>query len=148
YAGALSDGTTPTNLTAEDVLALFGDRACAAVTEAGCSLIPQAEAWMEQMNDQMANGHCFGLSVAASLLWQKQLDASNDGAPTVTAVDIHENRPLQRTLAYAWVFQMLDSVRANRVAGDPNKVLDSLRTLLQPMRNETYTLIFWKSDLT
>jgi hypothetical protein len=148
YGSALPDGTTPTNLTAEDVLALFGDGVCAVVTESGCHLIPQAEAWMEQMNDQMANGHCFGLSVAANLVWQEHLEASSYGAPTITALDIHDNRSLQRTLAYAWVFQTLESVRSNRITGEPNEMLDALRTVLQPNATETYTLIFWKSDLT
>src|SRR6516165_10513886 len=60
YGNTLSDGTIPTNLTPDDVRTLFGDVVCADAAAGKCDLIPEAKAWMDQMNQDMGDGHCFG----------------------------------------------------------------------------------------
>src|SRR6516225_5664704 len=65
YGTTLASGAVPTNLTPADVEAIFGQKVCADAAIGKCDLIPEAQAWMEQMNQAMADGHCFGFSVAA-----------------------------------------------------------------------------------
>src|SRR5262245_59566296 len=64
YGPALATGAVPTNLTPDDVRSLFGDAVCADAAIGKCDLIPEAQAWMDDMNQQMTGGHCFGFSVA------------------------------------------------------------------------------------
>ena len=99
YGDTLSDGAVPTNLTPADVQALFGDAVCADAAVGKCDLIPEAQAWMDQMNQEMAGGHCFGFSVAADLVWQNKLNTSTYGAPTINGLAIDNNASLQSTIA-------------------------------------------------
>jgi hypothetical protein len=148
YGKVLSDGSAPTNLTADDVRAMFGDRVCADAKTGRCDLIPGAKAWLDSTNREMAGGHCYGFSIAAELLWQRKLDASAFGAKATPALDIEKNQALQRSIAYYWATQLLDSVRSKGVFGTPNEVLKALRQNLMPNPTETYTLIFFKRDGT
>ena len=80
YGAVLSDGGTPTNLTADDVQMMFGDGVCADAKLRRCDLIPEAQAWLDSTNQAMAGGHCFGFSVVAELLWQRKLNVTTLGA--------------------------------------------------------------------
>ncbi len=71
YGNELSDGGAPTNLTAADVQKMFGDGVCADAQLRRCDLIPEAQAWLNDTNQAMAGGHCYGFSVLAELLWQR-----------------------------------------------------------------------------
>jgi hypothetical protein len=148
YGAVLSDGTVPTNLTPADVETIFGTDVCADADIGKCDLIPQAQAWMEQMNQAMADGHCFGFSVAADLTWQGHVSTSTYGAPTINALAISNNTNLQSTIAEGWVYQTLASVQAKKITGTPNHILDELEKLLKPHPSDTYTVTIWKSDGT
>jgi len=148
YGKVLSDGSAPTNLTAEDARAMFGDKVCADAKTGKCDLIPEAKTWLDSTNQEMAGGHCYGFSIAAELLWQHKLDAAAFGAKATPALDIEGNQALQRRIAYYWATQLLDSVRSKGVFGTPNEVLKALRQNLTPNPSETYTLIFFKRDGT
>ncbi len=148
YGATLSDGAVPTNLTPADVQALFGNAVCADAAIGKCDLIPEAQAWMDQMNQEMAGGHCFGFSVAADLVWQDKVNTSTFGAPTINALAIANNTSLQSTIARGWVFQMLDSVQAKKITGSPNHILDELEKVLKPNPADSYTIAIWKSDGT
>jgi hypothetical protein len=148
YGATLSDGAVPSNLTPGDVQALFGNVVCADAAIGKCDLIPEAQAWMDQMNQEMANGHCFGFSVAADLVWQNKVNTSTFGAPTINALAIANNTSLQSTIARGWVYQTLDSVQAKKITGSPNKMLDELTKVLQPHASDTYTIAIWKRDGT
>ena len=113
YGNTLSSGAVPTNLTPADVQAMFGNAVCADAASGKCDLIPEAQAWMEQMNQQMAGGHCFGFSVAADLVWHDQVNTSTYGAPTINGLTIDNNASRQSTVAPGWVYQTLDSVDAD-----------------------------------
>ncbi len=68
YGAELSDGSVPVNLTAADVQKLFGDGVCADATLRRCDLIPEAQAWLNDTNQAMSGGHCFGFSVLSELV--------------------------------------------------------------------------------
>ena len=148
YGGTLSDGAVPTNLTPADVKALFGTAVCADAAAGKCDLIPEAQAWMDQENQEMAGGHCFGFSVAADLVWQNKINTSTFGAPAINGLAIDNNVTLQSTIAEGWVYQTLDSVQAKKITGSPNHILDELEKLLKPHPSETYTIAIWKRDGT
>jgi hypothetical protein len=148
YGDTLADGAAPTNLTPADVQALFGNPVCVDAAIGKCDLTPEAQAWMEQMNQAMADGHCFGFSVAADLVWQDQVNTSTYGAATINGLAIDNNTNLQSTIARGWVFQTLDSVQAKKITGSPNHILDELKKLLKPDPSDTYTVTIWKSDGT
>jgi hypothetical protein len=135
-------------LTPDDVRTLFGDAVCADTAVGKCDLIPEAKAWMDQMNQMMADGHCFGFSVAAELVWQQRLNTSSYGAPAITGLNIDNNSILQRTLARGWVFQTLDAVQDRKITGSPNKILRILEQELKPNPSQTYTIAIWKRDGT
>ena len=148
YGGTLSSGAAPTNLTPADVQALFGNAVCADAAIGKCDLIPEAQAWMDETNQQMAGGHCFGFSVAADLVWQNKVNTSTFGAPAINGLAIDNNNTLQSTIARGWVYQTLDSVQAKKINGSPNQVLDKLKQVLKPHQSDTYTIAIWKRDGT
>jgi hypothetical protein len=148
YGDTLADGSTPTNLTPADVETMFGPNVCADAQSGKCDLIPPAQAWLNQINQEIQGGHCYGFSVAAELLWQGKLSADTFGAPDTAALAIDNNATLQNQIAYDWTMQTLDSVQRQRVVGTPNQVLAALRKVLKPNPPETYTVVIWKPDFT
>ena len=148
YGATLPDGAVPTNLTADDVRTMFGDVVCADASSGKCDLIPEAQAWLDATNQQMAGGHCFGFSVLAELLWQHKLKVTTLGAPATNGLNIDDNQALQRLIAYDWALQLLDSVQSRRITGSPNTVLAKLEKVLRPNPTETYTMAIWKRDGT
>jgi hypothetical protein len=146
YGNVLGSGTAPTNLTAHDVEVLFGEGVCADAQLRRCDLIPEAQAWLDETNQAMAGGHCYGFSVLAQLIWEGKLNASSLGAPSPAALGIDNNQSLQRQIAYDWALQVLESVQAKRVTGTPNDILAKLRQVLHPHPTDTYTIAFWKRD--
>src|SRR4051794_15116135 len=146
YGNVLRDGTRPINMTSEELRRMFGDDVCADPATGRCDLIPEARAWLEATNKEMAGGHCYGFSVAAQLLWQRQLDPGKFGATDVRKLAISNNQLLQRSIAYDWAMQLLDSVRSKEVTGSPTKILNTLRAALVPNPPETYTIAIFKPD--
>jgi hypothetical protein len=148
YGDVLSNGALPVNLTAADVQEMFGDAVCADASQRRCDLIPEAQAWLNETNQLMAGGHCFGFSVLAELMWLGQANASSYGAATTTGLQVNSNQSLQSQLAYDWALQLLDSVQSQRVNGTPNEMLNKLEQVLKPDPSQTYTIVFWKQDFT
>ncbi|MBV9411474.1 MAG: hypothetical protein JO148_07755 [Acidimicrobiia bacterium] len=146
YGPTLPDGSTPTNMTPDYVRTMFGDRVCVDALTGKCDLTPEAQDWLDSVNEDMASGHCYGFSVAAELLWQRRLDVAKFGAPATPRLDIENSKTLQRQIATAWVMQLLDSVRTKAVGGSANDVLGPLRKALVPNPSETYTVVFFKPD--
>src|SRR3974377_1163558 len=103
---------------------------------------------MQQMNQAMADGHCFGFSVAADLVWGNKVNTSAYGAATINGLAIDNNTNLQATIAEGWTYQTLASVQAKRITGTPNHILDELEKLLTPHPSDTWTVTIWKSDGT
>jgi hypothetical protein len=148
YGDLLANGTLPLNLTAADVQEMFGDSVCADAQSRRCDLIPEAQAWLNETNQAMAGGHCYGFSVLAELMWMGQTNASTFGATQPTGLQVINNQALQRQLAYDWALQLLDSVQSQRINGTPNQILTKLTDVLKPHPSQTYTIVFWKNDFT
>lgn len=139
-----------TNLTPIEMRRIFGDAVCAALSGSTCTLTPPAEEWMTIMNSTMGGGHCYGFSVAALQLYLKQLKADAFGGKSSDTLKIDGNAKLQQEIAYSFIYQMLDPVRAGEVRGTPNEVLDQLIAYLKkgPSGGESYTIGFFKADMT
>ncbi len=146
YGAELSDGAAPTNLTAADVEKLFGPGVCADANLRRCDLIPEAQAWLNDTNQAMAGGHCFGFSVLSELVWDGKLKVGTLGAAATTSLAIDNNQTLQRQIAYDWALQTLQSVQSERITGTPNQILAKLEKVLKPHPSQTYTIAIWKRD--
>ncbi len=146
YGAELSTGAVPVNLTAADVQKLFGDGVCADAQLRRCDLIPEAQAWLNDTNQAMSGGHCYGFSVLSELVWQGKVNVNTLGAAAATGLAIDNNQTLQRTIAYDWALQTLQSVQAERITGSPDQILDKLRQVLKPHPSQTYTIALWKRD--
>jgi hypothetical protein len=101
YGDTLTDGPVPTNLTPADVQKLFGTVVCADAAIAKCDLIPEAQAWMDQTNQEMADGHCFGFSVAANLVWRDKVnttayEADTTGSTAASRVNLQMTRSTEQ----------------------------------------------------
>jgi hypothetical protein len=146
YGSVLSNGSQPTNLTVDDLRSMFGDAVCQSTANGTCTLSPGAKAWLDQTNQQMTAGHCYGFAVASSLLWQDKLAEQDYGGTATPGLRITDNQSLQRRIAVDWASQLVDSVRSKIVTGTPNDVLNRLMTELRPGPAELYTVAFWKPD--
>ena len=60
-------------LTAVEVRRLFGDQVCATLAGGRCVLTPPGQQWMEQVNGDMAGGHCEGMAVLSLLMYTDQV---------------------------------------------------------------------------
>jgi hypothetical protein len=146
YGAALSNGAVPINLTAADVEKLFGAGVCADADLRRCDLIPEAQAWLNDTNQAMSGGHCYGFSVLSELVWQGKLRVSTLGATATSGLAIDHNQTLQRQIAYDWALQTLQSVQSTKITGTPNQIVDKLEKVLKPHPSQTYTIAIWKRD--
>jgi hypothetical protein len=131
------------DLSPVEMQKLFGPGVCVN-TENGCTLTPPAQQWMDQQNKGMGGGHCQGMAMLSQMLFKSQFAPFGSGP--VYGYEIKGNTALQRSIAYAFVFQFLDSVVTKRVKGTPDQILQSLRSGLNPADPETYTLGIYKPD--
>lgn len=138
----------PANLTPATMRTLFGDAVCANVLDGACALIPQAEAWMEQQNKGMGGGHCYGMSVASLLLHSQALTPSAFGAASTPELGLANNKQLQEFIAKQFVGQSFAEVKAGQIKGTPSQIVDKLIEVLKPGAPETYSIGFYKRDMT
>jgi hypothetical protein len=124
---------------------LFGPKVCAARQGAECVLTAPAQAWMNQANKDAGNGHCYGFSHTALRMFDKQLSPLDYGGPTVPALALPGNLPLQARLAQAWAVQMTPQVLLADVGGTPNFVLDRLTDAIKT-GSDRETLAIFKRD--
>ena len=110
---------------------IYGDAVCASKANDQCILTPPAEQWMNQQNQGMEGGHCFGFSVAALSMFAGVTNPANYGGATAIDLSLMGNEALQREIAYSFVFQGFDPVRNGVIAGTPNEVLDKLIEILK-----------------
>jgi hypothetical protein len=135
------------NLDESDMNRMFGDVVCANKTDGKCTLIPSGSQWMQQMNDAMAGGHCYGMAQASLLFYQGKLNPSDFGAPSMKEMKLDGNDKLQHEIAYDWVGQVLDKVVQGEVKGTPNEVLDRIiQAFKEGKAGEVYVAGFYKAD--
>lgn len=137
-----NDGVT--NLTAVEVRRFFGDGVCASMAGGSCTLTPAAGQWMEQANQMMNGGHCFGISHFTNLVHKGVLKAADYGGGS-NAYDLMltNNEALQREIAF-WMATQLTapantSVQAARPT--PGQLLNQLSTGWS--KGESFTLAFF-----
>lgn len=117
-------------------------------------LTPAALDYMRALNRGMADGHCFGLATLSELIYRDELrrfgyaklSALSRGAENTYDADLSGNRLLQRSIARAFAFQDLGSVKAGTVEGTPRKILSVLRQSLRSPQGEYWTLAIMKPD--
>jgi len=141
-------GDTPShNLTPAVVQRIFGDRVCSSGTGESCVLIPPAEKWMDAENKSMADGHCYGFSVAALRIWKGQLRAPDLGSANTPSLRLEANLPLQETIAESYIYQELPSVlRYDTYPPTPNDMLAILAKDLADRGGESWTLGIFRRD--
>ncbi|MBQ6503834.1 MAG: PT domain-containing protein [Flexilinea sp.] len=94
------------NLTSAEMVRLFGDQVCKSVTQDGkCTLTKVAEQWMNEINSVVANGHCEGMAVLSSLFYSGLEKPSDYGSSSVNKLQLKNNIPLQREIAYWFTTQ-------------------------------------------
>lgn len=142
------------NLDAGEMQRLFGPSVCVAGKGPRCVLTPTARAWMKSANEGMAGGHCYGFAVLTELMHKHQLPKFGIHSPawfgsgsTPFSLSIEGNVRLQRAIARAWTYQLLESVNAGVVRGTPSQILRFLvERGLSPTDPETWTLTIFRRD--
>lgn len=127
------------DLTPAQLVDMFGQQVCASGSGPGCVLTPPAQAWMSSENKGMQGGHCFGFSLTSLMIFERQLDPVQYGAPGPFQLSLTGNVPLQERLAESWSLQDSPQVRRSRLFGQPIGVRAFLTKALA-RRRETYTI--------
>jgi hypothetical protein len=138
------------NMSANDVWRMFGDAACSRIEDGECTLTPPGQQWLEQVNSAMSGGHCEGMAVLSNLFYTGYLQAKDFGADTVPELELADNIPLQREIAYWWATQSTYPARDGIVQQTPSGVLNTLMTSLAagPEGGDQYAIGFYKRDFS
>lgn len=131
------DDIPATNLTADELRRMFGDEVCADINGDECILTPPAEQWMEQVNGDMAGGHCEGMAVLSLMMYTGQVNASDFGGATANDLDINDET-LQKEIAYWWATQAVDPTASSVIRGTPMEILGTVEQM--DVNGETYTI--------
>ncbi len=131
------DDIPATNLTADELRRMFGDEVCADINGDECILTPPAEQWMEQVNGDMAGGHCEGMAVLSLMMYTGQISASNFGGNLASELDINDEA-LQKEIAYWWATQAVDPTASSIIRGTPMEILETIEQM--DVNGETYTI--------
>lgn len=131
------------DLTPAEMQRMFGSQVC---TDDQGTLLPNARKWMEEVNDEMAGGHCEGMAVLSLLIYYGLADPTKLGGTTAGDLDI-SHPELQREIAYWWATQVTSPAYNYRVNGP----VETLRTLTKTFQegesaNETWTMAIRKED--
>jgi len=131
------DDIPATNLTADELRRMFGDEVCADINGDECILTPPAEQWMDQINGDMAGGHCEGMAVLSLMMYTGQVSPSDFGGNTASELDINDET-LQREIAYWWATQAVDPTASSVIRDTPMEILEIIRQM--DVNGETYTI--------
>ncbi len=131
------DDIPATNLTADELRRMFGDEVCSDINGDECILTPPAEQWMEQINGDMAGGHCEGMAVLSMMMYTGQISASDFGGEFASELDINDET-LQKEIAYWWATQAVDPTASSVIRGTPMEILETIKQM--DVNGETYTI--------
>lgn len=136
------------NLTSVEMRRLFGDGVCAGAPNGDdtCTLTPPAEQWMEQNNAGMSGGHCEGFAVLSQMIYAGIVDPNQFGAERTFDLQVKDNDPLQRELAY-W-FSTQGPTWGLQQTLAPNDALEYLRTEYANNHTNIHRLGIMKEDGT
>ncbi|EIJ42240.1 hypothetical protein BegalDRAFT_1345 [Beggiatoa alba B18LD] len=143
-----NDDKSAMDLTAEDMIALFGrDKVCRATT-GDCVLNATAQEWVEKQIKGMDGGHCEGMAVTSLRILQG-LDFKGKKLPTDFQAGANATYELNKEsvrnyIAYYFVTQYFSEVTAATIRNKPSVVLD---TLIDGMRNNMlYSVGFYQPE--
>lgn len=125
------------NLTADELRRMFGDEVCADINGDECVLTPPAQQWMEEINTDMAGGHCEGMAALSLMMYTGQVSPSDFGGSTASDLDITD-QALQREIAYWWATQAVDPTASSIIGGTPMEILKLVEQM--DVNGETYTI--------
>ncbi len=131
------DDIPATNLTADELRRMFGDEVCADINGDECILTPPAEQWMEQINGDMAGGHCEGMAVLSLMMYTGQVSPTDFGGELASELDINDEA-LQREIAYWWATQAVDPTASSVIRGTPMEILETIEQM--DVNGETFTI--------
>ena len=131
------DNIPATNLTASELRRMFGDQVCANLDGEDCTLTPPAAQWMEQVNGDMAGGHCEGMAVLSLMMYTGKVSPQEFGGSAASNLDIN-NEGLQREIAYWWATQTVAPTNGSLVTGTPMEILKTVEQM--DANGETYTI--------
>lgn len=106
-----ADQYPQSDLTAEDAVALFGDRVCARFDGQKCVPTPSAKLWIKEMNQMMKGGHCEGMAAMSAAFHVKTEKPSDYGAPVPFSLKPKDGE-LMRTISTYFVTQALEPVQS------------------------------------
>ncbi len=102
-------GGTPTEdaIDSGTLIAMFGrEPVCSAESSNACTMRPAAKAWMDQMNEALANGRCEGMAVLSERLFDGLARAAELDPRAQRTIDLARTQPtVARTLGYWWLTQ-------------------------------------------
>jgi hypothetical protein len=102
-------GGTPTAdaIDSGTLIAMFGrEPVCATDSATSCTMRPAAQAWMDQMNEALANGRCEGMAVLSERLFDGLARAAELDPRAQHTIDLARTQPnVARTLGYWWLTQ-------------------------------------------
>jgi|GEM_PF-1768543 len=99
-------------LTANDLVDLFGERVCVRWQGNDCVPTPGARLWIEQQNAAMKGGHCEGMAALSSAFHVNKENPSEYGSSPAFSLTPN-NRELLATISTYWVTQNLEPVSQN-----------------------------------
>lgn len=118
----------PVNLTPETLERLCGPRTCARGTKSTCVLSGAMRAFMDQLNEAMANGHCDGMAALSELIFKGEKKARDFEKNAKTTFSLKPTPLIQSEIAYFWSTQLLDPTHAKKRKNlTPNQMIDILR---------------------
>lgn len=138
------------NLDSAEVQRIFGRAACLTGKGSRCVLGPGVRNWMNQMNDLMAGGHCYGFSALTQLIYKNELSRfgysslSALGGNSPFGLSIAGNTRLQRSIARAFIYQTLPSVSEKATQGSPNQVLQYMIDHLGDGSDQSWNLLIFQ----
>jgi len=137
------DDIQAVNLTADELRRMFGDQVCSRLDGDICTLTPPAEQWMEQINGDMAGGHCEGMAVLSLMMYTNQVSAADFGGSVASELDINDEK-LQREIAYWWTTQAVDPTATSVIKGTPMEIMETVQQM--KANGETYSIGIYKED--
>ncbi len=126
-----------TNLTEDELRRMFGDQVCAQLDGNTCILTPPAAQWMEQINEDMAGGHCEGMAVLSLMMYTGEISPLDFGGNLASDLDVSDEA-LQREIAYWWATQTVDPTASSVIRGTPMEILEYIQQM--DANSETYTI--------
>lgn len=146
-----NDQQSANDLTAEDMIKLFGQDKVCREPQGDCVLTASAQQWMEEQIKGMNGGHCEGMAVASMRLRQgldfkgKQAPADYQAGATNT-YDLQKDA-VRNSIAYYFVTQVLQPL-ANESAAvrqkGPSEILQMLMDSMSQGLTNPYILGFYQ----